>query len=104
MIQRGQKIEWFKSIVDEDYNKTFQKLQFVSSEETDWTDCPTRALTELLAVINVGGKTVEADTKTLRNFDLFDETSILNGEFVDGVALSMLREDFDRTHGAPDEW
>ena len=55
MIQRGQKIEWFKSIVDEDYNRTFQKLQFVSSEETDWTDCPTRALVELLEAISNGG-------------------------------------------------
>ncbi len=28
----------------------------------------------------------------------------VNGEYVDGVSLSMLREDFDRTHGSPAEW
>ena len=44
-----------QKIVDEDYNRTFQKLQFVSSEETDWTDCPTRALVELLEAISNGG-------------------------------------------------
>ena len=28
----------------------------------------------------------------------------INGEFVDVVALSMLREDFDAVHGTPAEW
>ena len=56
MIQRGQKIELFNSTIDQDYNKSFKKLEFVTSEETDWIDCPTRALKELLVVISNGGE------------------------------------------------
>lgn len=56
MVQRGQKIEWFESIKDNDYN-AFNKLEFVSSETTDWSNCPTRALEELIEVMRNGGQT-----------------------------------------------
>jgi len=53
--QRGQKIEWYHSVTDTDYN-TFNKLDLLTTEETQWRDCPTRALIELLNVMEHGGE------------------------------------------------
>jgi predicted dehydrogenase len=52
--QRGQKIEWHQAVVDTDYN-TLNKLELMSNKETEWRDCPTRALVELMDAMEHGG-------------------------------------------------
>ena len=53
--QRGQQIEWSDVIIDPDYN-TFNMLKPSPTEETQWRDCLTRAIKELIDAIEQGGE------------------------------------------------
>jgi len=55
LLQRGQYISWYKSEIDQSYS-TFKKLSLSKSYETEWQDCPTRAIMELISRIQGKGK------------------------------------------------
>lgn len=52
--QRGQKITWSEIVEEPSYN-TFNILKEQKIIETEWKDCPTRAIKELIGVIRNGG-------------------------------------------------
>lgn len=52
--QRGQKIS-FSEIVQEPFYRTFNIIKEKKISETDWKDCPTRAIRELVEAIKNGG-------------------------------------------------
>jgi predicted dehydrogenase len=51
ITQRGQQIEWSSSVKDNDYNSV-NKLKRVYKKDTQWRNCITRALSELLLIID----------------------------------------------------
>ncbi len=53
--QRGQNIEWSDIVIEPNYN-TFNMLKTNTTQETEWRDCLTRALKELIHVITNGGR------------------------------------------------
>ena len=53
--QRGQKITW-SHIINEPSFKKFDIIKPTKTIETDWLDCPSRAITELLDVLINGGQ------------------------------------------------
>jgi len=52
--QRGQQIEWSDVVIEPNYH-TFNMLKSDTIKETKWQDCPTRALKELIDVVQCGG-------------------------------------------------
>ena len=55
--QRGQTIEWSESTKEPYYN-TFNMLKSGTTEHTDWQDCPTKALSELVGSLETGKRNI----------------------------------------------
>ena len=53
--QRGQEIIYSKIITEPSYH-TFDILQHSSRNKTEWQDCPTRAIRELIDALNNDGQ------------------------------------------------
>ena len=80
--QRGQRVYWYEKQKDTNY-QCLEKLSLISQKETEWQNCPSQAIDELINVINNKGELSCTIQDALRVNEICDQikSSEHNGSF-----------------------